>query len=262
MRFTSETISGGVSERRFTLDGIPGVLWAAKSPPAGATGTRPLVLLGHGGGQDKTAPGVVARARRYVTNCGFAAAAIDAPGHGGRPKTEQDERFIADVRPRMLAGEPVWPRIAEHNANLAERGVPEWRATLDALLADDGLAGADPGGTGGYGPVGYWGVSLGCGIGVPLTAAEPRIRAAVFGLAGHEALAGAAARITVPVEFLLQWDDEQVSRESGLALFGAFGSAEKTLHANPGRHGAVPRFEVDSAERFFTRHLGRGERLS
>lgn len=171
MRFTSETISDGVSERRFTLDGIPGVLWA----PAGATGPRPLVLLGHGGGQDKTAPGVVARARRYVTNCGFAAAAIDAPGHGGRPKTGQDERFIADVRPRMLAGEPVWPRIAEHNANLAERGV---------------------------------------------------------------------------------------SRESGLALFDAFGSAEKTLHANTGRHGAVPPFEVDSAERFFTRHLGRRERLS
>jgi len=80
--------------------------------------------------------------------------------------------------------------------------------------------------------------------------------------AGHEVLAEAAARITVPVEFLLQWDDEQVSRESGLALFDAFGSAEKTLHANPGRHAAVPRFELDSAERFFGRHLGRGERLS
>jgi hypothetical protein len=53
-----------------------------------------------------------------------------------------------------------------------------------------------------------------------------------------------------------------VPRESGLALFDAFGSAEKTLHANPGPHGVVPRFEMDSAERFFTRHLGGGERLS
>jgi pimeloyl-ACP methyl ester carboxylesterase len=255
MRFTSETISDGVAERRFTLDGIPGVLWA----PAGAAGTRPLVLLGHGGGQDTTAPGIVARARRFAANCGFAAAAIDAPGHGGRPKNEQDERFIADIRPRMLAGEAVWPEIAGHNAQLAERAVPEWRATLDALLAGEGLADT---GAAGYGPVGYWGVSLGCGIGVPLTAAEPRIRAAVFGLAGCEELAGAAARITVPVEFLLQWDDEQVPRESGLALFDAFGSAEKTLHANPGRHTALPRFEADSAERFFARHLGGGERLS
>jgi hypothetical protein len=42
--------------------------------------------------------------------------------------------------------------------------------------------------------------------GVPLAAAEPRIAAAVFGLAAHEILAGAAARVTIPVEFLLQWD--------------------------------------------------------
>ena len=57
------------------------------------------------------------------------------------------------------------------------------------------------------------------------------------------------------IEFLLQWDDELVSRAGGLALFDAFASAEKTLHANPGGHGQVPRFETDSALRFFTRHL-------
>jgi hypothetical protein len=68
MRFTSETTADGVSERLFILGDIHGVLWA----PAGATGTRPLVLLGHGGGQDKKAPGLVARAHRYVTACGLA----------------------------------------------------------------------------------------------------------------------------------------------------------------------------------------------
>jgi len=46
-----------------------------------------------------------------------------------------------------------------------------------------------------------------------------------------------------------------VSRAGGLALFDAFASAEKTLHANPGGHGQIPRFEIDSALRFFTRHL-------
>ena len=80
---------------------------------------------------------------------------------------------------------------------------------------------------------------------MPLAAAEPRITAAVFGLAGHETLAEAAARVTIPVEFLLQWDDELIPRESGLALFDAFGSREKSLHANPGRHGDVPMFEVE-----------------
>jgi hypothetical protein len=65
----------------------------------------------------------------------------------------------------------------------------------------------------------------------------------------------AAGRVCVPVEFLLQWDDELVPRERGLALFGALGSGEKTLHANPGRHREVPAFGLDSSVRFFTRHL-------
>jgi fermentation-respiration switch protein FrsA (DUF1100 family) len=85
---------------------------------------------------------------------------------------------------------------------------------------------------------------------------EPRVRAAVLGLGGAEVSAGAAARITVPVEFLVQWDDERVPRTEGLALFDALASAEKTLHANPGKHGEVPAFEIDSTLRFFARHLG------
>jgi fermentation-respiration switch protein FrsA (DUF1100 family) len=69
-------------------------------------------------------------------------------------------------------------------------------------------------------------------------------------------LAEAATQVTIPVEFLLQWDDELIPRESGLALFDAFASPEKSLHANPGRHGDVPMFEVESSLRFFGRHLG------
>ncbi|MEV6030627.1 hypothetical protein AB0L65_05735 [Nonomuraea sp. NPDC052116] len=34
---------------------------------------------------------------------------------------------------------------------------------------------------------------------------------------------------------MLQWDDERIPLESGLALFDAFASKEKTLHANAGR---------------------------
>ena len=241
MRFIAETTSNGVSERLFTVDEIPGVLWS----PVGATGRRPLVLLGHGGGQHKKAPDLVARAHRYVRARGFAVAAIDAPGHGDRPRTRQDERFSATVRERAAAGEPIGPLVADHNAALAARAVPEWQATLDALQTLDLLGG----------PVGYWGVSLGSAIGVRFVAAEPRIAAAVFGLAGHETLSEPAAQVTVPVEFLLQWDDEHVPRDSGLALFDAFASREKTLHANPGRHADVPAFERDSSERFLTRHL-------
>jgi hypothetical protein len=97
---------------------------------------------------------------------------------------------------------------------------------------------------------------MGSGLGVPFVAAEPRVRAAVLGLLGSPELAGTAARITVPVQFLVQWDDGRVPRAGSPALFDAFGSAEKTLHANPGRHGDLPRFETDDSLRFFARYLG------
>jgi hypothetical protein len=188
---------------------------------------------------------VVARAQRYVTACGFSAAAIDAPGHGDR-RTAQDDERAAEIRKWIAAGESIGPQIARDNAERAAQAVPEWGATLDALQ-NAGHAG---------GPVGFWGVSLGSAIGIPFVAVEPRITAAIFGLAGHEALAGSAASITVPVEFLLQWDDELVPRDSGLALFDSFASREKSLHANPGRHLEAPAFELESSERFFRRHLG------
>ena len=124
---TSQTSSGGVTEQPFTFGEIPGVLWT----PDGVAEVRPLILMGHGGGQHKKAPGIVARARRFAAECGFAA-----------------------------------------------------------------------------------------------------------------------------VEFLVQWDDQWVPRAASLALFDLFASAEKTLHANPGKHGDLPVFELDSALRFFTRHLG------
>jgi dienelactone hydrolase len=241
MFFRQEKTADGVSERLFILGEVHGVLWA----PASATGDRPLVLLAHGGGQHKKAPGVLARVHRYVTNCGFAAAAIDAPGHGDRPRTDQDEEHAAGIRQRIAAGEPIGPQIMRDNAERSARAVPEWRMTLDALQ-ENGY---------GNGAIGFWGLSLGSAIGISLVATEPRISAAVFGLSGHQTLAKAAARITIPIEFLLQWDDEVIPRDSGLALFGAFASPDKTLHANPGGHMAVPAFELESSERFFLRHL-------
>ena len=100
------------------------------------------------------------------------------------------------------------------------------------------------------------GCRLAAGPGHPFVAAEPRVRAAVLGLGGALANAGAAARITVPVEFLARWDDERVPRAQNLVLFDALGSADKTLHASPGRHGDLPSFETGSSLRFFARHLG------
>ncbi|MFI6734207.1 dienelactone hydrolase family protein [Nonomuraea sp. NPDC050451] len=247
MRFTSQTSSNGVTEQLFTLDEtlgeIPGVLWT----PEDAPGARPLILMGHGGGQHKKAPGILARAHQFVAEGGFAVAAIDAPNHGERPKSEEFGRIATEIRASVAAGEDAAALVVAMHDLGAGQAVAEWQAVLTAIQQLDHV---------GAGPVGYWGMSMGCGLGVPFVAAEPRVRAAVLGLLGATALAETATRITVPVRFLLQWDDERVPRAEGLALFDAFASAEKTLHANPGKHGDLPRFETDSSLRFFARHLG------
>ena len=243
MRFNSKTSLGGVIEQLFTLDEIPGVLWT----PEGAHDTRPLILMGHGGGQHKKAPGIVARAHRFAAEGGFAVAAIDVPNHGERPTDEEFDRIATEYRARKAAGEDTAALDTAMYTLVAGQTVAEWQAVLTALQQLDQI---------GDGPVGYWGVSLGCALGIPFVAAEPRVRAAVLGLQGSPVLAGTAAQITVPVQFLVQWDDELMPRAQSLALFDAIGSAEKTLHANPGKHGDLPRFEMDDSRRFFTRHLG------
>src|SRR5258708_9880026 len=102
MRFTSDQrLDDGVLEREFPLGEIPGVLWTPRSAPA------PLILSGHNGGLHKRHPRLVARARHYAAEYGFAVAAIDAPGHGDPPRSAVDEQAHADLRRATEAGQPV-----------------------------------------------------------------------------------------------------------------------------------------------------------
>ena len=249
--FTAETSSNGVIEREFTVGDVPGVLW---SPESGSE-HAPVVLMGHGGGQHKKTPALLARAHDTVTAWGYTVVAIDAPGHGDRPRTAEDDLARVEFRAAQAAGdtERFKSVSVRYVTSLAERAVPEWQATLDALqkLPEIGTEA----------PIGYGGgISLGTAIGVPLTAVETRVTAAIFGggFFVYEALIEAARQITVPVQFLLPWDDEHVDRQSALALFDAFAAKEKTLHANPGDHRTVRWIGIDSE--FLARHLGRAVR--
>ncbi|MFI7430854.1 alpha/beta hydrolase [Micromonospora sp. NPDC049836] len=240
MHFTAEQrLDDGVLEREFTLGEIPGILWTSGSAPA------PLILLGHPGGLRRMYPRLVARARHGVA-AGFAAATIELPGSGDRPRSAAAEEARADLRRALAAGQPVDDEIVNRLVlPLVDQAVPEWRAALDALLALPEIRG----------PIGYSGGVI--AIGVRLAVVEPRIAAALLFAGSYvpRAMFEEARQVTIPLQVLLQWDDEGNDRQLALDLFDAFGSREKTLHANMGGHTGVPEFEGDAGNRFFARHL-------
>ncbi|GAA2615898.1 dienelactone hydrolase family protein [Streptomyces tubercidicus] len=239
MHFTSEQrLDDGVLAREFTLGETPGTLWTPES-----AAPAPLILMAHNNGLPKAEPRLVARARHSAAH-GYAVASIDAPGCGDRPRSAADEQARADLRRAMQAGEPADDIFESFIGPLVEKAVPEWRATLDALLALPDIGG----------PVGYSGWTA---VGIRLAVTEPRIAAAGFFAGGYvpRAQREEARQVTIPLLFLLQWDDEGNPRRRALDLFDTFGTREKTLHANLGGHTGTPWFEVEDGNRFFGRHL-------
>ncbi|QAY70935.1 dienelactone hydrolase family protein [Xylanimonas protaetiae] len=238
MHVTSEQRhDDGVVERELILGDIPGTLWT----PASAEPV-PLILMAHNNALPKCEPRLVARAR-HTAAAGYAVASIDAFGCGDRSRTEAQQLARAEFRRGMQAG-PTDDVLESYTGPLVAGAVPDWRTTLDALLTLPEIGG----------PVGYSGWLA---LGIGLAAVEPRIAAAGFFAGGYvpRTQREAARQVTIPLLVLLQWDDAGNPRQRALDLFDAFGSTEKTLHANLGGHVGTPWFELEDGERFFDRHL-------
>jgi hypothetical protein len=132
--------------------------------------------------------------------------------------------------------------------------IADWSGTIDALQKLDGV---------GTGTVGWWGLSMGTIIGLPLVAADRRIGVAVLGLMGltgptRDRIANDAPRLRCPVLFLSQWDDELFSRQTSADLFDLIGSPDKRWHTHVGRHGQVPTEAFRASEDFLDRYLTAG----
>jgi len=238
---SSDVVHRGIRERAATIVGsageVPLALWTGEDvAPTG------LVLVGHGGSGHKREGYVMALARRLVRTTGAAVASIDGPVHGGR----RGDRTM-DPTVVLMEFAQAWTS----DEGLTDRMVADWRHALDEL--HDNLALGDL-------PVGYWGLSMGTLLGLPFVAAEDRVRACVFGLAGRTGptarrLQEDAARITVPTLFLVQLDDELFSTSSSLELFGDLASVDKRLFAAPGRHRDVPADAFWLSVDFLASHL-------
>ncbi len=153
MQFTSEqhldsaSGRGGVLERRFVLGDIPGILWT----PGSGSAPAPLVLVGHPGGLPTMYPRLVARAVHAVAN-GFAAATIELPGCGERPRSVAADEARAELRQAVAAGAPGGPREKRSGGRAPggrarpPRGGPPGRGRGGARLNRPAGAGSAPGG--------------------------------------------------------------------------------------------------------------------
>lgn len=222
-----EKIEGrpGVGISLFLLEregrSIPGKLWEPLEPASG-----PVILIGHGGSSSVEEDHVGSLARGLVRRHGATCVAIDGPVHGRRRGDRSQDPTLV-----MLDFSQAWSL----DDSMTDEMVADWITTLNVIVQEKNV---------GDRPVGYWGLSMGTILGLPLVAAEPRITAAVLGLAGiigpsKDRLARDAERVHCPTLLLMQWDDELFSRESCLALFDALGSDDKQLHITPGSHSAV-----------------------
>src|ERR1700712_3719403 len=87
-------LDGGVVERDLALGDVPGILW---TPASAASAPVPLVLMGHPGGLTPMRPRLVARALAAAEQ-GFAAATIELPFSGDRPRSAAVDQARADLR--------------------------------------------------------------------------------------------------------------------------------------------------------------------
>lgn len=222
------TSKGGVTESRFNLERetgiVPGILWS----PTKQKQPVPLILMGHGGRGHKRDERQLLLGQRFAGEVQMAAVSIDGPFHGDRVSI------------------PLEPD--QYQENMALTGIDkvtnsminDWCATLDSL-SQLNIINADR--------IAYIGLSMGTRFGLPLVSAlGNRLRCAVLGKNGMRASAllnmaprftQDAPKITVPVLFHMQWNDELFPRDGQFELFDLLGAHDKRLLAFPGSHGTT-----------------------
>lgn len=208
---------------------ITGAVWSSVD----ATSKEPhaLVLCGHGASGNRYQAPTPHLARRLVKAATCTVLALDGPVHGLRQ---------IDDGGRHAFGKEI------NRAEATNDMIADWNCAIDATKQRYSGAGAK---------LAYFGLSMGSIFGIPLIAARGDIDIAVLGLLGttgavehlREPLLKAAPKVTCPLLFLMQLEDELFDRMGYLELFDALGSTDKRLHANPGLHPDITRREVDAA---------------
>lgn len=220
---------------------VSGALWLPDSPRPDV----PLVLFGHGASGDRYQPPIPELAQRFVDELQCPVLSLDGPVHG-----------LRGVAPVGLEAVLVYLKGSEAVADM----VDDWHYAIDLALSRDEI---------GPRQLAYFGLSMGSTFGLPLLAERDDVIVSTLGLLGttgalpapmdlmRHTFLDAARRITHPVFYLMQMEDEFVDHNGYLELFDAIASQDKRLHASPGRHAEVPPEELLFAFEFMKSQIER-----
>lgn len=217
---------------------IPVALWL----PTEGSRPFPLVLVGHGGSGHKTSDLVLDTVEKLVDPLKIAVLAIDGPVHGARRGDSKD-----GVAARQEFRD-LWSRGGEIDAM-----VEDWKAALDEVC---GRPEIDPK------RIAWYGISMGTAYGLPLVAADVRIRAAVLGMWGtcrkpSERLEKDALNVQIPVLFQTKSEDEIFTMEGQSALFNLLKSSRKRIVSYPGGHTDPKGKQLEETIEFLQKYLMR-----
>jgi len=229
--------SRGTRTREFRITGegnrdVTGAVWL----PA-KRNSDTLVCFGHGASGDRYQAPIPYLAGRF-RNEGMAILSLDGPVHGLRQVGEGGRTAF-------------FPEFRRDDA-LTDM-TRDWHLAIDAAKSLPEI---------GPGPIAYFGLSMGSIFGLPLVASRDDVVVATLGLVGvtsnfphDDELLAAASKITCPVLFLMQLEDELFNRDGYLSVFDTIASVDKRLHGNPGLHPEIPAEEINFAFEFMRDHI-------
>ncbi|MBV1879521.1 MAG: hypothetical protein KUG79_17905 [Pseudomonadales bacterium] len=217
---------------------ITGALWLPEPGKADSTAEPTLVCFGHGASGDRFQTPICSLAYRFTVEAGLPVLSLDGPVHGLRQKGEGGR---AALYPELQRQDSVRDMIED------------WHVAVACVQARKEV---------GQGKLAYFGLSMGSIYGIPFLGTRTDVIVAAIGLLGaaenfphSAAVIAAAKKISCPLVFFMQLEDELFEREHCLHLFDQLASVDKRLHANPGLHPEIPDEEIDYAFQFMRGHI-------
>ena len=213
---------------------VTGAVWLPETPHP----QQLLACFGHGASGDRYQAPIPYLALRFRDELGIPSLSIDGPVHGLR-RVEPGGR------------EALWPELQRDG--VTDDMVEEWNTAVALAQSLPEI---------GTGRLVYFGLSMGSIFGIPFLATREDVIAAQIGLLGtNDSIEFSrrvqidAPRVSCPLRFFMQLEDELFDRASCLRLFDAFAAEDKAIRANPGLHPAIPAEEIDDAFRFLRQRI-------